>query len=57
MLEAASLGGARFAGLDDLGLIESGYLVDIAFLELGAAHLTPPGDMISSQFAIAQSLW
>lgn len=48
MLEAASLGGARSAGLDDLGLIEPGYLADIAFLELGAAHLTPPGDMISA---------
>lgn len=48
VLRAASLGGAKSAGYKDMGLIEEGYLADMAFLDLGSANLTPHGNLLSA---------
>lgn len=48
ILTAATLGGAKSAGMDDLGLIEEGYLADLAFLDLSDHNLTPHGDLLAA---------
>lgn len=47
-VEIATLGGAKSAGRDDLGLLKEGFLADIAFLDLSSASLTPHGDLMSA---------
>lgn len=47
-VKAATLGGAVSAHWDSLGVLEEGYLADIAVMDLGSAHLTPHGDLISA---------
>lgn len=48
VLTAATVGGAKSAGFDNLGLIKKGYLADLAFLDLSAHNLTPHGDLIAA---------
>lgn len=48
ILSAATLGGAKSAGFEDLGLIREGYLADLAFLDLSDHNLTPHGDLIAA---------
>ncbi len=48
VLETATIGGARSAGEDHLGLIKEGFLADIAFLDLSGANLVPHGNLVSA---------
>lgn len=55
ILKMATVNGAKTCGFSELGVIEVGYLADLAILDLDVANLTPHGNLMSALVYSANS--